>query len=159
MIADANIRTVHGVECIVAIHPRYVVLTTTRMRHEFRGRNEDEVRIQLFNWLHRKPRMKTDGPRDIETDARELLQTIRLPPQPVRESSGHYRRSSCRRESWHVSRDLTISHWDRVSIYFGSYRSEHLAKAASIRLCQIINEEIEKRNSQLFPRKLTAAGL
>jgi len=153
MIAETNVRTVHGTECIVAIFPRYVVLTTIRLRQEFRGRSVEEVEIQLWNWLHRRARLKSDGPRNVEDDVRELLRTIRLPEKPIRVSAGHYRRSRCRRESYRIERDITISHWDRVYIHFGTYHSEHMAKRASVRLCEIINEEIESRNQQLCPRK------
>ena len=144
-----TIEIIHGLECIITQRPRYVLLCVRGRRIEFHGRNREEVALLLWNYLHRRARYKSET-RDIEADIREMLQLIRLPKEPVRISAGHIKPGRGRRESWLVVR--CIGHHDG-RVYFGTYFNIHAAKAASIRLCKIINEEIENRNAVLSANK------
>lgn len=144
MSDDTIIRTIHGVECIVTIRTRYVTLCICGKHHHFHGRNVPEVELLLWNWLHRRPRYKTDM-RDIEQDMRDLLRIIRLPSEPIRVSAGHIKPTG--RDTWIVRRSMDGE--GRHKLYFGAHHNIHAAKRASIRLCQIINEEIKVRNALL----------
>ena len=117
-------------------------------RRKFRGKNKSEAELQLWNYLHCRPIMRGEAA-ITEERVKALLGTLDMPECHVRISSGHYKQNPVYRESFTVRRSIGVD----GKIYFGTYHNEHAAKAASIRLCELINEEIDRRH---FVRKSTA---
>ena len=132
---------IHGTRCIVTIAKKKAeIAMCTGSRQRFCGKTRAEAELQLWNYLHCRPRMR--GETSItEEHVKALLRTLDMPEERVRISSEHYKQNQVYRNSFAVRRSIGMD----GKIYFGTYHNEHAAKAASIRLCELINEEIDRR--------------
>jgi hypothetical protein len=135
------LKTIHGTPCIVVATKNRVTITMrTGNRQSFSGKTAPEAELQMWNWMHQKPVIK-GSERSLEIEVRSLLSTMDMPKEHVRISAGNIKRMPYQRESWMVRRSVGTE----GKIYFGSYHNERAAKAASIRLCEMINAEIDRR--------------
>lgn len=138
--------TIQGKPCIVVSTKNRVTITLrTGNRQSFSGKTATEAELQLWNYLHRKPKRRGDAG-ITEAEIISLLGTLDMPKQHIRISAGHIYQHPIYPTSWTVRRSIG----EEGKIYFGTYRNEHAAKAASIRLCELINQEIDRRH---FVRK------
>ena len=138
--------TIQGKPCIVVSTKNRVTITLrTGNRQSFAGKTAPEAELQLWNYLHRKPKRRGDAG-ITEADIMSILGSLDMPKQHIRISAGHIHQHPVYSTSWTVRRSIG----EEGKIYFGTYRNEHAAKAASIRLCELINQEIDRRH---FVRK------
>ena len=134
-------KTVHNVRCNITWSQKKVEITARCGGFvKFVGKTEQEAEMQLLNWINRRPRMR-DEAAITEEYVKSLLGTLDMPKSHIRISSGHYKQNPVYRESFTVRRSIGAD----GKIYFGTYHNEHAAKTASIRLCELINEEIDRR--------------
>ena len=140
---------IHSTRCIVSIIGRRVeIAMCAGSRRKFRGKNKAEAELQMWNYLHSKPTLKGESA-ITEERVKILLGTLDMPESHIRISSEHYKQNQIYTNSFTVRRSVGAD----GKIYFGTYHNEHAAKSASIRLCELINEEIDRRH---FVRKSTA---
>ena len=139
-------KTIYGAKCIVAVMKNRVEISMcTGSKQRFNGKTNAEAELQLWNYLHMKPKMRGEAAVN-EEEIKSLLSTLDMPKEHVKVNSGHYKQHAIYGKSYTVRRSIGTE----GKIYFGTYHNEHAAKAASIRLCELINEEIDRRH---FVRK------
>jgi len=148
MNKDIKYKIIHGTRCTVTGTKNGVEIDMcVGAKQRFKGKNYIEAEQQMWNWMRHKPGKKGGG-QEIEDETRKALSALDMPKEHIRVSDGYARQHPIYRSSWTVRRSL--GHTQKI--YFGTYRNEHAAKAASIRLCELINEEVDKRH---FVRKTT----
>lgn len=144
--------TFFGINCMVETRPRCIIITTSRpRRHEITARTIEEGVYLLDQWLHQRPRSKTrhgQQNQQLEDAVRESLRIMRLPNHPIPITGRHVVASGKGGLTRYIVRRTMDGH-GRLKLYFGSYASMHAAARASVRLCEIINEEIVQRQALL----------
>lgn len=138
---ESSEQIIHGMKCLYSRHKkRFEIIMSTGTHQRFNGKSRTEVELQFWNYLHCRTRMMGEASAS-EKSVKDLLTILDMPARPIRISSGHIRRMPYRRESWIVRRSIGES----GKVYFGTYHNEASAMAASRRLCELINEEVERR--------------
>lgn len=147
---------IHGKPCQVIERNRFTTLAVPGFRNDFHGRNLLESSLLLKAWVDQKPG-KTAKKIDKEQEVRAYLRLFQLPRKTIEVSGRHVIPTAGRRgTTWAVRRALCGN--PTVKVYFGSYKTHHQAAQQSIRLCQIINEEIELRNRLVASENLSGCS-
>ena len=76
----------------------------------------------------------------------EKLKRAHLPKREIQVSMGHYYWRKC--SSTYVVTKHTHRNKERSFLYYTSTPSEEVAKAASITMCEMINDEIRRRDAR-----------
>ncbi len=138
-----------GMDCVFVQKSKTVTLDVVGKNKGFEGKTKAEVVGKLWDWINHKPVKKLikplKRPAQFDTDSlRFALRDMELPSRPVKINPGHVYRSKCRRESYFVRRQIGAT----GKIYFGTYHTRKEAERASVLLCNIINEEIRRRQTK-----------
>ena len=135
--------TLFGLQCMIEVRKRHVVLTSSSpRRYATEAHTIDEAVFLLGQMVNRKPigSRRRDGNLHLEEVVRASLMVMMLPLQPIPITERHVVPSKGR---YIVRRNMYGHRQQRL--YFGTYMTPHAAAEASKRLCEIINEEIERR--------------